>query len=267
MTVTPTAGTPTAEQGAEVAGRFGLASRGIVYCLLAVVAAQVAAGKRDQELDRQGALRALARQPFGRVLLAALTLGFAAYALWRFAEAALGDDEVPKRLLHAARGVLYAAFTVTSARLVLGGQSGGSSDRQAKTWSARFMEHTGGRPLVVVVGLALVVAGGVLAWRGLHQKFEKHLRTADMTPWQRRWLPWLGTAGHVARGVVLALIGVFLVRAAVKFDPQEAVGVDGALHQVVSRSYGPFALAVVALGLGCYGLYSFVEARWRKVMQ
>ena len=260
--------TRTAERGAEVAGRFGLVSRGVVYCLLAAVAVQVAFGKRDQELDRQGALRALARQPFGRVLLAALTLGLAGYALWRFAEAALGDDDPPKRLLHAARGVLYAAFTVTSARLVLDGRSGGgSSDRQAKTWSARLLAHTGGRPLVVVVGAALVIAGAVLAWRGFHQKFEKHLRVSDMSPVQRRWLPWLGTVGHTARGVVLALIGLFLVRAAVRFDPQEAVGVDGALHQVAARSYGPAALAAVAIGLGCYGLYSFVEARWRKVMQ
>lgn len=259
--------TQTAERGAEVAGRFGLVSRGVVYCLLAVVAVQVAAGTSDQELDRQGALRAVARQPFGRVLLIALTIGFAAYAVWRFAEATIGNDKASKRLLHAARGVLYAAFTVTAARLVLHHQSSGSSDKQAKTWSARVMEHSGGRPLVVVVGVGLVIAGGVLCWRGLHQKFEKHLRLSDMSPWQRRWLPWLGTAGHSARGVVLSLIGLFLIRAAVKFNPQEAVGVDGALHQVANRAYGPVALGVVALGLGCYGLHSFTEARWRKVME
>jgi hypothetical protein len=258
--------TQAAEQGAEVAGRVGLVSRGVVYCVLAIVALQVAFGDRNQEVDRQGALRAVARQPFGAVLLGVLTVGFAAYALWRFAAAALGDEQAGKRLLHAAKGALYAVFTVTSARLVLGRSSGsGGSDEQAKTWSARFMDHTGGRPIVVLVGLGLVVAGGVLAWRGARRKFEKHLRTGEMHGWQRTWLPRLGTIGHAARGVVLALVGVFLVRAAIRFDPDEAVGVDGALHQLAARPFGATMLAVVALGLACYGLFSFVEARWRAV--
>jgi hypothetical protein len=260
--------TESVEQGAKVAGRFGLVARGVVYCLLAVLAIQVATGDRSEEADRQGALRAVARQPFGGALLVALTIGFAGYALWRFAEAVLGDDELPKRLLHAARGVLYAGFTVTSARLVLGRESGGGgSDSTAKDWSARLMEHGWGRPLVVAVGIGLVVAGGVLAWRGWHQTFEKHLRLGEMTPWQRRWLPWLGTFGNAARGVVLALIGLFLVRAALEFDPNEAVGVDGALHQLADRPWGTAALVIVALGLFAYGLFSFVEARWRKVME
>ena len=75
------------------------------------------------------------------------------------------------------------------------------------------------RRALFAIGLGLVAGGGVLAWRGWHQEFEKHLRLGDMSGWQRRWLPWLGTVGHAARGVVLALIGLFLVRAAVQFEP------------------------------------------------
>ncbi|MCU1373173.1 MAG: rane protein [Actinomycetia bacterium] len=259
--------TQTAERGAEVAGRFGLASRGLVYCLLALLALQVATGDRSEEADRQGALRMAARQPFGAALLVAITIGFAGYALWRFAEAGFGRDDLPKRLLHASRGLLYAGFTVTSARLVLSHRSSGGSDHEAKTLSARLLAHGWGRPLAIAIGLGLVVAGGVLAWQGWRQTFEKHLRISDMNRWQRRWLPWLGTVGRAARGVILALIGLFLIRAAVEFDPSQAVGIDGALHQLARRPYGPLALAGLALGLLAYGLFSFVEARWRKVME
>jgi hypothetical protein len=72
--------------------------------------------------------------------------------------------------------------------------------------------------------------------------------------------------GNAARGVILGLIGLFLVRAAVRFDPHQAVGVDGALHQVAARPYGWLGLTLAALGLLAYGLFSFVEARWRNVM-
>jgi hypothetical protein len=255
------------EGGARVAGRYGLVARGVVYCLLAVLAIQVAGGRRGQEADRQGALRALARQPFGTVLLVGLTIGFAAYALWRFAEAVLGHEDLPERLLHAALGLVYVAFTVTSARLVLGRRSDTGSDTQARTWSARLMAHGWGRPLVVVIGVGMVIGGGVLAWLGWHQRFDQRLRTGEMKAWQRRWLPWLGTVGQTALGVVLALIGFFLVRAALTFDPNKAVGVDGALHELASRPYGPVALTIVALGLFAYGLFSFVEARWGDVME
>jgi hypothetical protein len=254
------------EEGAGVAGRAGLVARGLVYCLLAVVAVQVAVGGQARELDRRGALQLLARQRFGAALLSALAAGFLAYALWRFAEAALGRQDWPKRLLHAGRGALYLVFTYTAIRLLLGRSSGTSNDTQAKSWSGRVMEHTGGRWLVAAVGLACVVGGLVLFWRGATRSFEKKLRTQEMRGWQRRWLPLLGTVGHASRGLVLGLIGAFLVRAAIRFDPGEAVGVDGALHQVADRTYGTVALLVVALGLASYGLFSFVEARWRNVI-
>jgi len=258
---------PDVEASAGALGMAGLTARGIVYCLLAVVAVQVAAGGHDQSLDRQGALHLVARQRVGSILLVALALGFVAYALWRFGEAALGGHEWPKRLLHIARGLLYCAFTYTTVRVLVGSDSGGGgSDRQAKTWSARAMEHTGGRWTVGLAGAVCVAGGIVLCWRGATRKFEKKLRTHEMRPWQRRWLPLLGTVGHASRGVVLGLIGAFVIRAAVRFKPSDAVGVDGALHQVAVRPYGTAALVVVALGLGCYGLYSFVEARWRDVV-
>jgi len=66
--------------------------------------------------------------------------------------------------------------------------------------------------------------------------------------------------------VVAVLIGGFVIQAAVTFDPKKAVGVDGALKRLAGEPYGPWLLAVVAVGLLSFGLFSFVEARWRKVL-
>src|SRR5437773_5880581 len=77
---------------AEGLGRAGLVARGVVYCLVAVIALRVATGHRG-EADRQGALRAVAHEPFGRVVLVALVVGFLGYAAWRLVKAAIGARE------------------------------------------------------------------------------------------------------------------------------------------------------------------------------
>jgi hypothetical protein len=75
----------------------------------------------------------------------------------------------------------------------------------------------------------------------------------------------MGIVGHLARGVVFSLIGFFLVRAAWNYDPEEAVGLDGALAQILQRDYGDTLLGIVATGLIAFGLYCYAEARYREV--
>jgi hypothetical protein len=65
--------------------------------------------------------------------------------------------------------------------------------------------------------------------------------------------------------VVFGLVGVFLIRAAVDFNPDKAVGLDGALAKVDHASYGPFLLGLVAAGLIAFGIYSLSDARYRRI--
>lgn len=259
----------------EVAGRVGLSSRGVVYCVAAVLAIQIAFGHGGRA-DRQGALKSVADEPLGHALLVILAAGFAAYALWRFAKAAAGAGEgkghetggkgVVKRFTDVGRGLIYVGLLYTAIRLLATGAAGGGSDEEAKSWSARLMAHGGGEWLVAAAGVVAIITGVVLVVRAFAQKFEDHLDTAQMSGWERRWLPRLGTAGYTARGVVAVLIGAFVIQAAVTFDPKKATGVDGALKRLAGEPFGPFLLGLMALGLLSFGLFSFVEARWRKVL-
>ena len=65
--------------------------------------------------------------------------------------------------------------------------------------------------------------------------------------------------------VVFALIGYFLLRAAIDFDPDKAVSLDGALSALAHASYGPLLLGIVAAGLIAFAAYSLADARYRKV--
>ena len=53
--------------------------------------------------------------------------------------------------------------------------------------------------------------------------------------------------------------------AALEADPAEARGLAGALATLARQPYGPWLLGAVAVGFVAYGVYLFLEARYRRV--
>jgi hypothetical protein len=254
--------------------RAGFVARGLIYCLIAALTLEVAFGKRSSPEDQQGALQTVAQQPFGRFLLGALALGLAAFAFWCFAQAVLGEKletgeevNVFLRIGFAALGLLYTGLCVLcTAILVAANGAAKSGSGKGETRATRIaLEQPAGRYLVIAVGVGIVAGGLALIYFALSGKFRKELKEGQMGHAERRWYLPLGVAGYVARGVVFALAGFFVARAAWQYDPNEAVGLDGALSKLAQADYGPVLLALTAAGLLAYGLFCFVEARYREV--
>lgn len=251
--------------------RWGLASRGLLYGLIGVLAIRVAAVGSGHTPDRDTALRTVAEQPLGQFVLALIAIGFLGYAVWRFAQALLGggieDDEdegLLKRLSYAGRGLIFAGIFVSTILLLVG--LGGGGDQNKEDEATSFLLDLPAGPLIVgAVGLGFLVAAGWNFFRGFSCKFREKLKLQKMSNAEDKAFTVVGTVGIVARGVVFGLIGVFLLKAAYEYDPKEAVGLDGALSKVAQAPYGPFLLGVVAAGLFAFGLYSLAEARYREV--
>ncbi len=102
-------------------------------------------------------------------------------------------------------------------------------------------------------------------YRGVTRDFLDDSKTAEMGRRTKEWIGAIGTVGHLARMVVFGLVGIFLIKAAVDFQPSAAVGLDGALAKLLHRSYGAYMLGIVAGGLVAFGLYSLSDARYRKI--
>ena len=92
--------------------------------------------------------------------------------------------------------------------------------------------------------------------------FREHLAT-DMGG--REWIVALGQFGFVARSVVFALVGVFLMLAAWRFNSGEAAGLVGALRALQQQVYGSFLLGSTALGLLSYGVFEILQVFVRRV--
>jgi len=252
---------------AHLLARAGLTARGIIYILIGWVAVLVAIGQGAHEADQTGALQLLAGKPYGTASLWLLGIGFAAYALWRLSEAAFGvtgdRNGAGPRLKSLGRAVVYAGFAYLTLQVITGAQS--SQARRQEDATAKVMQHPGGRWLVGIIGLVIVVIGLVLVSEGVRRKFTKYLQTSQMSPRTRSVVTWLGVIGTVARGVVFGLAGILVVDAAVTHSPGKSGGIDKALLTLRNEPFGPALLLAAALGLVVFGIYGLCEARWRRV--
>jgi uncharacterized protein DUF1206 len=255
--------------------RGGLVAKGVSYGIVAALAIGVAIGTGGETTSRQGALATLAQETWGKIALIILAAGFAAYALWRFIQAFAEreDDDDKKATLkkwgkragYVGRGLIYASLTFTTVKLLVDAGQQQSQSAKAQQTTATVLDWPAGRWLVGIGGLCVLGAGLWNAYRAITKKFEDKWRTGEMSETERTWGGRAGVVGHLARAVVFALIGIFVIKAALEYDPSEAIGLDGALQKVADAAYGPYLLGLTAAGLLCYGLFCLVDARYRDV--
>jgi len=251
--------------------RVGLVAKGVSYALVGVLAIKLAADSGGKATSRQGALHTLAQHSFGKFVLVVLAFGFAAYAIWRFAQAFFdknndgdGAKGLAKRAGYFGRGAIYAGLTYSTIK-ILSGSAEQSQNQKAHKTAATVLSWPAGKWLVGAAGLALIGVGLWNGYRAVEKKFLKNWKTEQMSPTAQRWGTRSGVIGLPARMVVFTLIGIFVVKAAYDYNPNEAIGLDGALQKLASQSYGSWLLGIVAAGLLAYAVFCFFEARYREV--
>ena len=254
--------------GFEWLARAGFVARGLIYVIIGILAIKLAIGAGGKTTNQEGALATVARQPFGKVLLILVAIGLGGYALWRLLHALLGhgpedSDTAFERVAAFASGIVYAGLCAVAVRILLG--SGGGSSGNATKTTAGVFGWPAGTWLVGIAGAVLIGVGLFQGYRGISQDFLKDSKTEEMGPRVRKWIEWIGTFGHLSRMVVFGLVGVFLIKAAIDYNPNQAVGLDGALAKLANASYGPFLLGIVAAGLIAFGIYSICDARYRRL--
>jgi hypothetical protein len=255
--------------GFEWLARAGFVARGLIYGIIGILAIKLAVGVGGATTNQQGALKAIAQQPFGKVLLVLVAIGLGGYSLWRLLHALVGygpeaSDSGSERVAALGSGIVYVGLCAIAVEILLGSGSSGGSGNTSKT-TAGVLGWPAGTWLVGIAGGVLIGAGLFQGYRGLSKDFLKDSKTEEMSPRVRSWIEWVGTFGHLARMVVFGLVGAFLIKAAIDYNPNTAIGLDGALAKTAHAPYGPILLAIVAAGLISFGVYSLSDARYRRI--
>jgi hypothetical protein len=254
----------------EVLARVGLVAYGVVHFLLGWLALQIAWGLSGREsADTSGAMKTLADQPFGQVLLWLVAVGLAALALWQ-ASAVIwgyrnleGSKRVRKQITSGAKAVVFAALGYSAGAAALGvGSSSAQSQQQA---TSGVLGWPGGRVIVIVAGLVIIGVGVAAIVKGVQKSFAEEIDTSPLSPTLRTAVARLGQVGYIAKGLALGVVGGLLGYATLTFDPQKAQGLDGAMHTILAQPFGRFLLTAVALGFAAFGLFAILQSRYRRM--
>ena len=264
-------------------GRVGWVAKGVVYALVGVLSLLVGAnasgadGDGDaasggQEASQIGAITRVAESTYGVVPalrgrrrarhLFALAAGERLAARRQRREGLVDARRLPRecRDVPAPRLVRSHAGSPTA------GSSGESEDARIERFTRDLMNDDLGRAAVFAIGAVLLVLAAVFLWQAVSAQFESQLLPGSVGPASHQTLVLLGRIGWVGRSGMMALIGFFLVRAAVTFDASEAEGLDGSLRKAASSTIGLVLVVVVGAGLLVFGAFCILSAPKQRMV-
>jgi Domain of Unknown Function (DUF1206) len=254
----------------EKLARLGYASKALIYAIVGYLLLAVAFNRGGRITDTSGALRVVLGQPFGRFLLILLAVGLCGYALWRILDAISDPDRhgtsfkgIVTRIGNAVRAVIYGALGYEAFRLFQG--LGGSNGREAEMWTARFLQFPLGEWLVALAGAIVAIYGVseiIAAFKG---GYSATLDLSPIAPQFRRTAENISRIGIGSRGVLITILGIFLVRAGLQRDPSEAHGTRESILELANAVPGKWAFVFMGIGLLAYAFDQAIHARCRRI--
>ena len=253
--------------GIKALARLGFAAIGVVYLLMGTLALLAALGQRaGARTDKEEAVQRLQEVPGGSVLLGLIAVGLLGYIVWRFTQAIRDTEDkgsgakgLGTRLWFAASGLFYSGLALYAGRLALQGRAEKGGDAP-QSLTAKVLGWPGGDWLILAVGVVVIGIGLFQVYRAFSGRFKSDVDASSLSGTQQRLVYRAAQVGMTARGIVVALIGYFLVQA----GQQSRAGAVGSTDEAFDllAAMGPAALGAVAAGLVAYGLYMLVQAMY-----
>jgi Domain of Unknown Function (DUF1206) len=267
--------------------RLGWVAKGLVYGLVGALAVPIAinglrrdpdsgaapgseagTGSGESEASQVGAVGEIADASLGAAVLWLVAAGLVLYGLWRLVTVVLpADNSVRSWLTRAGylvSVVVYSSLAWTAVSFARRPSSSGSADQTEDAKVEQFirevLEWTAGRWIVGALGIAVIGVGAYWVHTGVTASFRDEIEPRPVGPVSHAAIVRLGRAGWIGRGVMMAMVGFFVTRAAVRFDSDEAQGIDGALREATTSTIGASLVAIVALGLILYGTFCIISA-------
>jgi hypothetical protein len=261
-------GSSRKEKWTERFARFGIISKGIVYCIIGMLTSMAALGIRGEKANKDDAFKLIYDQPFGKLLLILVAVGLFGYVTWRFFQSVYdidskGNDTKAKfvRIGYGFSALLYFAIGLYALKLALNGPGGSGGDSQ-QFIVAKILAYPAGEWIIGIAALLTIGNGIRQIYKALSGNFMKNIQLTESR--HSELYKKAGIVGYFARGIVLLIIGYFFLRAALHHNANEAAGTKEAFA-FLENTFGTLLMGLVAAGLVGYGVFMFVKGRYQKI--
>ncbi len=261
-------------KASEILARIGYGARGLIYGIIGLLAIEVALGTSGSLQDQQGAIASIGQQPVGQILLGAMLIGLIGYSLWGLIRAFFdplhkgkSKKGIFERIGFFISAVAYAILIPSTYSSIFGASNAsqnGAQGVQLRNIVSTIFTIPLGKWIVGIIGLLFLGTGVYQVYRGLKYNFDNQIKPYALNAKQTKAIKTMGRFGTLARAVVFALVGIFLLFAAYSANSSKAKGIDGVLLIILQQPYGHWLLGIIALGLIAFGIYSLLSAFWFK---
>jgi hypothetical protein len=249
----------------DIYARLGYAAKGVTFGVIGIMMARVAFGERSERADFAGAMEELSAQPLLAGLLILLSIGMMGYATWRILQGVFdlereGSDLIGlgKRAVYVVIGLTYLFFAAYAVGILAGWST---EEGEIQDWTATILGWPFGRWIIGAAGVAVLIGALTELWSALSRRFQVELGRDDISGLERAGLLVAGCAGHAGRSIIYGAAGIFAIRAALDFDPDEARGIADTIRELADQPFGPLLAGLGAAGFITYGIYYCMLAR------
>lgn len=172
----------------EKIARFGIATKGAVYCLMGALATMTAFNLGGKKTGVIGSLEYLSDQPFGQILLGAISLGLLGFVFWLFYVAFKDPDNnrkgikrVIKRAGYFVSALFHAFVAYTALKLAVGSGSGSGDGKESLMQD--LLNQPYGRILIGFVALVILGKGLYDIYLAYSGKFRRKVKNCTVRLW------------------------------------------------------------------------------------